>query len=330
VYFSLEVPRKLHVLSLKRFQGAVAIDIGWRKIPEGMRVAYWRGEDGRHGELVLSNYDMAGLRKPSEIRSHRDHDLDEMRPTLVSWLTAQPELPPWLKEATTHIGLWRSHKRFAHLAREWRMHRFAGDDDVYQMLEAWRRHDHHLWEYESGQRSGALNHRLDLYRCFAKELSERYEVVVLEEKFLSKVARRPEAGVDEDEAKLPREQRQRAAVSELCIALRNAFCRDGDAVAVEAAGTTITCHICGALLDGDAADAVVQHCIAGHVWDQDHNACHNLLTRYRERPSPEKNTGTARKGKEGGIKENKWAKAKRLRAKKDARREALEKKDAAE
>jgi hypothetical protein len=33
---------------------AVAVDLGWRLLPDGLRVAYWEDERGDHGQLVLS------------------------------------------------------------------------------------------------------------------------------------------------------------------------------------------------------------------------------------------------------------------------------------
>lgn len=304
-------------------QIAVAVDVGWRKLDDGMRVAYWRGEDGEHGELALSAYQIAGLHKAEGIAAVRDKAKNLMHARLKAWLKER-ELPAWLQQATAHIASWKSAGRFAALSLRWADNRFDGDSDGYAALASWRYRDHHLWAYESGQRLGAQRQRRDMYRCFAVKLARRYGVVVIEQFDKRRMNRLPLA---EDDANTQdqhlRVQQRIAATSTLCEALANAFRRDAAGIVeANAAYTTRHCHICGSDLSGDPADDITQRCEQGHVWDQDDNACHNLLARYRERCGDGPDPATARADKQPKS-ESRWQRARRLRAEKDARQAAL-------
>ncbi|MEK7112228.1 MAG: hypothetical protein AAB875_02770 [Patescibacteria group bacterium] len=335
-------------------QIAVAVDVGWRALPDGsMRVAYWRGEDGEHGALELSSYDLAGLTKSDGLRSQRDKNLEAMRAWLCDqlrdWLGERPELPEWLRrdtvrrgeqtpssaQAIAYIAQWRSQARFAALQRRWQ--RFDGDDAIYAGLSWWRYRDHHLWEYEAGQRRGSQAHRLDIYRCFAHRLAERYGHVVIEkfDKRSTRTTKATEDGAQTENVELHHAQNL-AAPSILIGALANAYGGVfdaqkrplGRAYAVKCERTTIECGEadCDGVLYGDPADDIMQRCTRGHVWDQDENACKNLLRRFCERSRDDKTAGGAR-GDKPVKPEARYERSRRKRAERDARQEAARKAD---
>jgi hypothetical protein len=68
------------------------------------------------------------------------------------------------------------------------------------------------------------------------------------------------------------------------------------------------------------------------VWDQDDNAAVNLLARWREQCSGEKNAGDARNEQNSNetkeVVESRWVKAKRLREEKMARMRTAREADA--
>ena len=305
---------------------AVAVDLGWRRLTEGLRVAYVRSEDGRvDRSLDLSDHEMRGLRKASELRSVRDERLETMRPALVEALAVVTQ-PAWFQAATSTIGRWRSAARFAALARRWKRERFAGDDAAYSLLEGWRRRDHHLWEYESGQRIGSLRRRKDLYRVWAADLARTFRTLVIEEFDLRAVARTPPAGRDTQQAEAARSQRHLASTSELRDCLVQAFCsRGGEVVRVEPAETTMTCNVCGLVEVFDAAKQIDHTCANGHAWDQDVNACENLIERWRGGAGP----GGARDREETSDleqkKESRYVRARRLAAEREQRKEGARK-----
>lgn len=322
---------------------AVSVDVGWRPLPDGsMRVAYWRGEDGRHDQLVLTPWQLSGLSKGDSIRSIRDRAINALRSGLISWIDALPQAdrPPWLIEARRRMPGWEAPWRFARLIKQWQC-----DDGftavvsdgrptalcVLAWLQAWSRRDQHLAGYEHGARAGSLRQRRDHYRRFAAWLSESYDVVVIERFDKRSFSRKPatEDGAETEGVEL-RYKKRIACTSELCEALTSRFGQRGEAVQVSAVNTTQDCaeHGCHAKLAGDAADGITQQCETGHVWDQDDNACRNLLTRYRERSGDEKPPGTARSGKDAKS-ETRRQRARRMRQEREDRL-ATARQDAAE
>lgn len=287
-------------------KGAVAVDIGWRKVEEGLRVARWRGADGEQGEVMLSAKMVGALHKPEELRSVRDKAFNAARALLVTWLAAPPvEVPTWLTERTATLAQWRSPGRLAALVLAWGTARFPGDEGIFgraatkeeilaaktdpdptkgrgEGLEGWRVDDLHLWRWEAFQRRGALGWRKDLYRTAAAHLAKRYGTLVLEDFDLRNVAERPSAESTEKVNYTARSNRQLAAVSELRQALMQAFlARGGDVVKVEAADTTRTCRHCGLVAKFNAAEDVTHVCEGCRtVFDQDDNASSVMLVYY--------------------------------------------------
>lgn len=320
--------------------GVVAIDVGWRQMAgentdTELRIARWRSENGEAGELRLPSWCIGGLRRAESLRSTRDQNLDLARPWFCSILRDQLDgAPEWFLAATKSIHAWRSSARFAALVLRWEKNRWPGDEAAYEALEAWRYDDHHLWAWESSQRTSSLRHRREVYRIFAADLARRFDTLVLEKFNKSALAKRPPTGADEKaENEVARSNRQLVAVSELCLVATHAFTgRGGTAVQVPCEYTTLTCHACGVVERFDAAGHISHACSAcGAGWDQDDNAAANLLTRWRERPSGGETLGTARVGEKASDStapgETRWARAKRLRAEKEVRKGTARKAD---
>jgi len=306
--------------------GAVAIDLGWRLMGTEIRIGMWRGDDDAAGELRLSADLIGALRKADELRSIRDQRFNLVREVLVRWLATQ-DVPEWLQFATRTLSDWRSPARLAALAKRWRANRWDGDTDGYEPLEAWRYRDHHLWAWEESQRTKSLRHRREVYRIFAADLARKYGIIVLENFDLRPIARRASADTNKKENEMARSHRQLAAVSELRMALINAFrARGGEEAIVPSENTTRTCSVCGLIETFDAA-ALVNHACSGcsTVWDQDENATVNLLIRWRERQRDEQKAASARTDQNANdtqqVSESRWEKARRLRREKEARKE---------
>lgn len=300
-------------------EGVVAVDIGWRKMGHELRVAAWCSDAGDAGEVRLPEPVIGAMRKVEDLRSIRDTTFNVAREALLGALGAMPaDTPEWLLVATKTMHQWRSPARLAALARRWASARFDGDVESFSALEAWRYHDHHLWAWETSARTKALRRRKDGYRCIAAQLARRYRVLVLEDFDLRDVARKEPVEADKTPNEVARYARQLAAVSELRLALQQAFVsRGGSVVVVLGAYTTQTCNVCEVVEAFDAAAHVHHACTAcGAVWDQDDNAAKNMLDRYCERLSRAADTAGAR---EPDKTETRWAKAKRMRAEKEAR-----------
>jgi hypothetical protein len=312
--------------------GAVAIDVGWREVENGLRVCAWYDEAGESGTLAINDSMTSALSKANELRSQRDLLLEEMYPKLLAWRDAHmASAPAWWNEKTKTMHLWGKRKkggrglkakRFVALAREWACQRWDGDADGYELIETWRYADHHLWSWECGQRKQSIRRRRDYYRVFASQIAKKYEVVVLEKFDKRRVSMKAKPEVEDDSSKRARANRVLAAVSELTNSLRSAMrVRCGKVVEVPAAYSSRECPYddCRYVCDADSAlELTCPKC--GRVRDRDIGAAKVLLRRWRERPGDDENTEGARKGgngkKNGEKDETRWARVRRMRKEK--------------
>jgi len=312
----------------------VALDLGWRMIDDEMRVAAWRSKDGRHGDFRLPSDLLTVLRKADETRGRRDKEFDQARERLADWLGKTEAVPEWLQVGTKTLRAWKSPARLVSLVKRWHRARFEGDAEVFQALEAWRYHEHHLWLAEASMRTSAHRWRDDLYRGWGKVLAVDHDVLVVEEFDIRNVARKHR--VDEKPlAVAGTGNRHLGAPGRLRLTFKEACARYGcNVVTMRSSDTTRTCHVCGLIEEFDAARSVIRAtpCSGcGARWDQDDNACIELLARYdldreraaRERAREEAEGGAARKEeKEKKIEDvggGRWARAREKRAAKQLR-----------
>lgn len=266
-------------------RGAVAVDVGWRLLDHGLRVAYWVGDDGAEAEVVVPRGDAQRWRKSEEIRSIRDRRLNLEIERLGDWLAGR-DVPDWLVERTRYLRQWRSANRLAALAIAWRDQRFEGDAEGFEPLERWRGRDKHLYEWEANQRRKAGAWRLDLYRRIVADLSRRYHTAVVEDTKWTQLARKPQPEQADDGA-----TRYWMRVASPGLLLQLVRQRFAETVPVPAEYTTQRCHACGKLAQFDARTHLwtkCRHC--GAEWDQDANAARNLLAARgpvaKESPGP--------------------------------------------
>lgn len=302
----------------------VAIDLGWRAMPDGSyRVGYcWDGI--RSTEIMVPPRLVRRFRKVADLRSIRDKNLDACKAELCDWIKSR-DIPEWLAEAAAHLHQWRSPARMAALAIAWRQHRFRGDAELFDMVEAWRKQDKHLWTWERAQHASAIRARREVYRVAASKLAARCSTCVVEDDGLGRsatgmmriddLARTPEPG-DERDAALAGGQRFVAAPGEFRLILRNAFEREGGRIETAAvAHSTTECHVCGDLL-GERVDrsSLVLECPNGHRWDQDENAARVLWARSREKLGGDDSPGGARKPEAPAASETPRQRSRRMAA----------------
>jgi hypothetical protein len=302
-------------------EGACALNLGWAKTDRGLRAGYVVGQDGQRTEIVLPASILERLDKANAIRAQRDQNLDALKAQLSAWLADHPlPTPPEdavagsLKARADHLHAWRAPERFFSLAQAWKQQRFDGDAVGYELLEAWRYRDEHLQRYEAGMRRGALGHRREIYRMIGAELATRYRMLVVDDTDLRTFQRSPEAGSTRVEFDAVKRAQHVAAPSDLRMQLMNAF---GETSCAELSAVDVTrkCHACSAINDWDRAASGREHaCVAcGAVWDQDVNACLNLLGEWK---SAEPGWEAARAAKAANRKESRSEKLQKGRKKK--------------
>ncbi len=218
-----------------------------------------------------------------------------------------------------HVAQWRSAARFRALALAWRARRFADDDGGYQILEDWRHRDEHLERYESGLRRGGLLDRRERYRLLAADLAARYRTLVVDDFDLREFQKSPKPEDARVERPVAKRNQRHAAGSELRAALLNAF-GPARVLRESSVAVTRTCHACGQVDDWDHA-AAREHTCSGcaTTWDQDQNACQNLIGRWHssERLGADGSAEAARRAKSAPRKESRSERLRRTRWKRE-------------
>jgi hypothetical protein len=263
VQFTIDVPEPTQWLGdCGRAQGrTVAVNLGWRKLPDGqLRVATWADDAGNTGEVKLPVSFRERLKKAQSIQSSRDTNMDMLK--------------EWLVGGAPKVARWKSPARFYALAKDESL-----SEGVRKRIDEWVYRDRHLWWYQRGCESGARKFRREIYRLMALDLASRYPQVIIENYDIRQIAE------DEKRAKPPSRQRVEGAPSEARAALRAAVSRlGGILIDGESKLATQECHKCGYGREEherwDASRSIMHTCAGcGATWDQDVNNALVLLTR---------------------------------------------------
>jgi len=190
-----------------------------------------------------------------------------------------------------HVIHWRSAARFSALVCAWKTQRFSGDSDGYDLLERWRYRDEHLQRYEAGLSRGALLDRRESYRILAADLAQRYRTLVIDNFDLRTFQESPKPEETRVEVPTAKRNQRHAAGSILRASLLSAFGesrvlreRSADVTRACSAVDAKTGRTCGVINEWNHALARLHTCThCGVTWDQDANACRNLLAAWRER-----------------------------------------------
>lgn len=300
-------------------RGIVGLDLCWRLRDNGIRLAYLVDDQGKERELIMPHQIQARLMHCAELRGHSDRHFEAVRKVLVGALPRMT-VPDWVTAETETLPQWRSHGRLAALVERWVPEVFSKEQiadlwqswkterlenrldlfDTYDQicgwcaehgipddgcspllvyLEWWRRKNRHLYQWECNQRESSLLWRRDLYRNWAADLRTRYETIVIEDFDLRRFCRKEMP--EEERSNFQRAIRFIAAPSELRLAIISAAGRDR-VIEKPCEETTQRCHLCGHVnKEWAVPDELVQQCAGcARTWDQDFNACHNLLDRY--------------------------------------------------
>lgn len=287
----------------------------------GIRAGYLVDDAGREREILLPAKILPGLHKCSDLASIRDRNLEQAQIQLSAWMTDPGrDLTAWqapegdgskpMAERLRGYAQWCSAYKLHAFVGRWSTRRIAGDEVIFDAMVAWAKQDRHLMTWQERQRDRLLAHRKETWRVLAAELARTYATIVIEGE------RRKQADLaadDEPEPELAamdfttlrgwdrptpevgdpsdgREQRRMARVvapGELRAALVAAAGKNGAAIVIaDAKNTTRTCNACGDVQDFNARSSITHTCTAcGVTWDQDANACRNLLKSHADAPT---------------------------------------------
>lgn len=259
----------------------VGIDIGWRKRPNGMRIAYWVGSDGHQGELVVPTSVLERAPKTASLRGIRDRERDEEAAALVAWVATVPP-GTWLDEVRAHMHLWKKMGRFFGFFRRWTKERLPGDEAAYERAATWLKHSDHLHDWSSFNQAKMERQIEGRVRELAVRLAKSYDVIGLEEPHVAKLVKKDEQD-DLEQRRLQRLAAQRVQVVApgrvRQLVSRFAAKYQATLVEVPAAFTTITCASCGHLRQVPDRAALELACEAcGVQEDQDRTAARNIAS----------------------------------------------------
>jgi hypothetical protein len=255
---------------------AVGVDVGWRITPNGLRVAYWYGTDGTHGELVLPHSDLEAFRQISSLNSTIRGAYLDTRSILQS-LVDRDALPSPVTSLVSAALSTSSPQTLVEIFDSWKSNRTPGDGDAYATVSAWLKQHVHLWTWQVNQRDQLIKRRREAYRRFAAQLARQFGSAFLHDIPLQRVTSRPP--IVPGAAAAARQYRFIAAVSVLYSTLRHTFEREGgSAVRIKVNSATLACHACRAVDAWNPAVTLSHTCSScGLTWDQDYNAAINVL-----------------------------------------------------
>lgn len=305
--------------------GKVAVNFGWCKRPDGIRVAYWVSDMGEEGEVSVPSALIDRLTRSESLRSFADVHRD----------TAYRVLSRATKLAGNRLTHWarctndRRREQIKRLAREfaeqtlgdrrlplwetWKLERAGKRQDFFVglpeasrwlrvaspgrssavrlawWLELWTRKDSHLRTMEHNVRSGSRNARDEAFREAAIALAKRFDTVVIDDCSIAEMARVPAPNDPDGQSEIARSQRAVVAPGffreTLCAVVGKAR-----VTVVDSKHNTENCNECGQKLEIENRSGRCACC--GLVIDIDRNNCRNLLR--RERSGGDENPGGAR------------------------------------
>jgi hypothetical protein len=266
-----------------------AIDLGWRLLDDGVRVATLVDASGQVFQIVcpftLANRDRrreSDIRKCWDLDSASDLLLERCKRDLASQLEFQS-----LGITKESFRLMR-HRGLFDLQR--RLREQSPDHPALLTLQQWSTDNAYYFRRVRAIETAFIRVRHHLYREIAAELWEHYDIIVLEGGL---DLRKMKTGKLDPSLVAARRYSQLAAPGLFRLALtQSATKRAGALVAEDMVDSTRTCSEDGSAVD-PGADLILT-CEAGHLFDQDANAARILLQRYLDLPwaTPKLREGT--------------------------------------
>lgn len=263
-------------------EGTVGIDIGWRRVEGGIRVAMARTVRG-FSELVLPDSILHRRGWADGIRSVRDKHIESLRASVLVERRKE-NAPAWLVEATETAHAWRKIGRFVQLLNlmiQNSYRRDAADVDgtfVAEMTAILTDRDRHLREYEAGLRRRQrlkISGRVD---AWIASVLDGHNVLGIESTIRIDKMRKKSLLQDEG-ARQASVAHVEVAPGRLRVrAIQMASSRGIRAVEVNPLNTSRICSACGTEREG-SAELLVTCPSCREVEDQDMSAAREIARR---------------------------------------------------
>lgn len=255
---------------------AVAVNLGWRRLNDGLRVATIVDEAGGRDFVRLPEKFLAINEWLDSQKSYRDTLHSRICDVLrdLPWADAPAPLQSIVQWWCKIPVLRRVPRHTVRIASAWREHAAAWRPDDFAILDQWRRHDKRIWQRIDHRSNRLGRERLDIYRHEAKKLISNAGVIILNKFDIGRMARQKNDSLPNETESLIKRHRMIAAPSVLRQWIVNEAAKAGVAVRYHADRATF-CSVC----DRHAVEpmSIMQHCTCGRTFDQDVEACENML-----------------------------------------------------
>ncbi|MFA5053156.1 MAG: hypothetical protein WC565_03815 [Parcubacteria group bacterium] len=173
----------------------------------------------------------ATFRRSEEIVGTRADNFNAAIDELVAWLKSIDTMPIWMraitsreegtagpsgkklpsrKQATAYIDKWKSPRHLVRLIAKWSENRFDGDEEIFEHMLAWRKQNHHLYQFEAGIRVKAQRRRNNAYRNLASRLAKTYSRIIIDSTNFKSIREKEADKAKEDEQRLHKTHKRRA------------------------------------------------------------------------------------------------------------------------
>jgi rubrerythrin len=260
----------------------VAIGFGWRRLNDGMRVATVMDETVH--EYVILPDDLVSIHDWLDgQKKHRDavHNKIIERLRALPWPAAPPALEviaQWWRAIPINRLAPRHTARLVLTWRDnavWRPEDFAAADE-------WRRHDKRIWERLAHRSNRARRERLDFYRKAAKRIVNGAGTVILQDVRLDRIARSIDDSIPNKVSEKMQRNRAIAGTSVLRRWIKTEAGKVGAQIHIHSGASTWLCSACGHRLRPKDPTRLHQQCPrCSHAFDQDLEACHNMLAAWK-------------------------------------------------
>lgn len=278
INFSLEID--CEVRTLGENDKKIAIDLSWRKMGNSLRVGYsFDGENSE--EFKLPGRICGAFDKVSSLQGIRDNLFNELKPSLKLLKSAPDDwYYEYIHTDRHNLMLSESKYRWSDMVVRWRDDRWAGDDEIFNKMEEWRKREKHLLQYQGNLLDQTLAARKNYYHNIGSRLTKEYNILILEKINFASLHRRKKIGEEEDDTiKIVKKHQRWASPSEMTSVLENAFIGRGLAVMkVPAENNSTKCNKCGAINKND--NYLTECKVCGSIYDVNENAACNILEKY--------------------------------------------------
>ena len=258
------------------------IDLGWRKVENGLRVATIVASDDEVHHIVLPKVILQKLDYVDALKSRIDRAANELHTWLLQQLSRLDRLPEDIASCVNILPKpgHASQRALLQLVLRWRKVCPDFAKDINECLEQWRNQDKRWRNEMDNLRAKVLARRADFYRNEANLIAREFAVIGLEKLDLRRFAQRANDGEEKDrsfaEARLNRE---RAALSELRTWIEFQADKYASEIVLCSGESTRQCHCCGHINMPNSRNwkNIIWKCSACDIeWDQDVNAGYNL------------------------------------------------------